>query len=245
MSDPWIRVHANLAQRPVIWRLADHLGISKHEAMGLLAEFWGNVSQHAKNGQISHLADSHLEAWADWRGERGLFADFIRSQHVDADGRVKEWDEYHGKLELRRESDRKRKEIQRKSAGSPVDVTRTVRTTIRDETKPTTKEDPSASQSDKQTWLTPVCDQWERANGAGSFGTIAGQAAKALAPLRKAGQEPTIIAQHLHVYLALNKPPFWSITKFAQTFHQWEPKDMVEENGGLTQFGLRMMEGGQ
>ncbi len=144
MAEPWIRVHANLAGKPIVWRACEALGVKPHEAMGLLIQFWGAVSQHVVHGKVSALPDAQIEAWAGWRGKRGRFAAFIREKHLDADGRVKEWDEYAGPLENRREYDRerKRKERERKSRkrpgdsppDSPTEVTGTSTPTIRDET---------------------------------------------------------------------------------------------------------------
>lgn len=131
MSEPWIRVHANLAGKPVVWRAVEALAVTPHEAIGLLVQFWGSVSQHAQNGEVASLPDAQLEVWAGWRGKHGKFAAFIRSTHLDPDGRVNEWDEYAGALENRRAKERIRKanERERKSreihADSPQDVTRT------------------------------------------------------------------------------------------------------------------------
>lgn len=114
MAEPWIRVHANLAARPVIRRAVVALGVEKHKAMGLLVQFWGAVSQHTVNGDIRDVPDSDIEEWAGWKGKRGKFAVFVRSQHADAGGRVNEWDEYAGSLELRRAKDRLRQEERRR-----------------------------------------------------------------------------------------------------------------------------------
>ncbi len=144
MAEPWIRVHANLAGKPIVWRAVEALHVSQHEAMGLLVQFWGAVSQHATHGNVSDIADAQLEAWAGWTKKRGRFAAFVREKHVAPDGRLREWEEYAGALEDRREYDRerKRKERERKSRkrhgdnqpDSPPEVTGTSTPTIRDET---------------------------------------------------------------------------------------------------------------
>lgn len=130
MTEPWIRVHANLADKPVVWRAVEALGVPAPEAIGLLVSFWGAVSQHAANGNIAALPDSQIEAWARWTRKRGKFAAFIRAQHSDADGRVNEWDEYAGHLEERRRQSRDRK---RKSRDSHSDGRVTSSPTIRND----------------------------------------------------------------------------------------------------------------
>lgn len=139
MGEPWIRVHANLHNKPVVFRAVEALGVSRAEAVGLLVSFWGAASQHAPNGSVGDYPDAQLEAWAGWERKRGKFAAFIRAQHLDADGRVNEWDEYAGVLEEQRRQSRDRK---RKSRGSHSDngvtsrgSSQTSSPTIRDETK--------------------------------------------------------------------------------------------------------------
>ncbi len=152
MAEPWIRVHATLIDKPVVDRAVDVLGIDEHAAVGLLVTFWGAVSQHVIGGHVGERTDRQLETWARWKGKRGRFAAFIREQHLDAEGRVNEWDEYAGALEVRRakERDRKAKERERRHgskgdavtrtsrghpADTPRDVTRSVRPARANETK--------------------------------------------------------------------------------------------------------------
>lgn len=138
MAEPWIRVHANLAGKPIVWRAVEALHVSSHEAIGLLVQFWGAVSQHAKNGEVSPLPDAQIETWAGWRGKRGRFAAFIRAAHLDTDGRVNEWDDYAGALENRRAKERDRLRNKRHGVAQPnADSTQDVATRApeRNETK--------------------------------------------------------------------------------------------------------------
>jgi hypothetical protein len=110
MAEPWIRVHANIADKRVILRAVAQLGLETNEAIGLLVRFWGAMSRLGNDGDVNTLADHEIESWAGWnkRGKRGQFAAFIRKSHTDEDGRVKEWDVYAGALEDRRAKDRDR-----------------------------------------------------------------------------------------------------------------------------------------
>lgn len=98
--------------------------------------------------------------------------------------------------------------------------------------------DTPPSKPSRETWLTPVHDAWEAKNGAGTFDLIARQAAGVLAPLRAAGHDSPTIAQYLSAYLEQNEPQYASITRFAQTFEQWKPRQLVDENGLLNEHGL-------
>ena len=83
MAEAWIRVVKGLSKRPVVMRLAALVKGNRHEAMGLLVEFWSNVSDHARNGFIRDYEDHYLETWADWKGKRGVFARWVREHHMD------------------------------------------------------------------------------------------------------------------------------------------------------------------
>lgn len=117
MAEPWIRVHANLADKPLIGRAVEQLRISDNEAIGLVVRFWGWMSQHGRNGTVAGLSDHQIEKAAGWRGKRGRFAGFVKEFHTDHEGRVKEWDDYAGQLEARREKDRERQKLRRMSRG--------------------------------------------------------------------------------------------------------------------------------
>ncbi len=108
MAEPWIRVHAGLIDKPVIDRLSTALDVSEHEAIGLLVTFWGAVSKNVVGGRLDGVSDRQIEGWVRWHGQRGAFAAWVRTHHLDADGRVNEWDEYAGALESRREKERER-----------------------------------------------------------------------------------------------------------------------------------------
>lgn len=139
-------MHANIADKPVVWRLASALKLSHAKAIGHLAMFWGKVSQHGSHGHVGDLPDAQLESWAGWDGKRGAFAAWLRANHL-TDGVVNEYDEYSGALEAHRARTRERvkkwrTERERNAHGND-DVTRTVTVTeasrndvtIRDDTR--------------------------------------------------------------------------------------------------------------
>jgi hypothetical protein len=109
---PWIRVHGGLYDKSVVDRLCRAVGVKEHEAIGVLVTFWSGVSSHGSNGSVSTVSDEQVEKWAKWpahRGQRrGAFAAWVRAEHQDAEGRVPEWDEYAGALELRRAKEAQR-----------------------------------------------------------------------------------------------------------------------------------------
>lgn len=92
------------------------------------------------------------------------------------------------------------------------------------------------------TWLGPSKKVWEARYGVGTFPY--GQASRALRPLLD-GADAYQIAEHLEVYLERTPARFVSITRFAQTFSQWNPKQLsllVDEDGALTAEGLMALD---
>jgi len=133
-----------LRQKSITFRAMDALGLKRAAAIGHLVMFWSAVSQCGTNGLVADCSDAQLEEWGGWEGTRGRFAKFIRDSHLDESGRVREWDDYAGTLETRREKDRQRQRDKRErertdvrvtSDGHPRDVTETSAPTIRYDTK--------------------------------------------------------------------------------------------------------------
>jgi hypothetical protein len=120
VSGTWIRVRKNLSRAKVARRLAPLCKGGAQHAAGVLQDFWSSVSDNAKNGFIGDADDRTLEDWANWEGRRGAFAKWVRENHMDADGRVNEWDEYQEELEFVREKARDKKRRQRAQKRSRV-----------------------------------------------------------------------------------------------------------------------------
>lgn len=145
MAEPWIRVHARLVDKPVVARCAESLRIDPYKAMGHLVALWGGVSMNVVGGHVQDVPDSLLERWAGWNGKRGAFANWVREQHLDDEGRINEWDEYAGALEARRAKERQRlhdkRELLRNSTHDVAQQSRNRRKVlqparaVRDETK--------------------------------------------------------------------------------------------------------------
>lgn len=122
----WIRVSANLSRRKVTWRLTESClaqfpvpagaprSLMQKAAMGFLQELWGNIAEHTIDGVIAHLPDAQLEQWAGWDGEAGVFAKWLRESHIDAEtGCVREWNDFAGALQSKRQNDAQRQREKR------------------------------------------------------------------------------------------------------------------------------------
>lgn len=113
MAENWIRVVAHLSSAKVAQRLAPLCKGGAQHAAGVLQDFWSSAKDHSRNGYIRDMLDETLEDWARWKGKRGAFAQWVREHHMDADGRINDWDDFMGELELRREKARLKKARQR------------------------------------------------------------------------------------------------------------------------------------
>ncbi|MBK7907551.1 MAG: hypothetical protein IPJ78_13455 [Gemmatimonadetes bacterium] len=220
----WIRVNVGVPDEPKVIGLADTLTIEPELALGHVIATWCRIGEHAPDGDLSAISDLVLERWAGWRGERGRYAAAFREAFVQ-EGRMPGWDRLQGKLIELAKKDRARKEgasaeNPRNIPGSSVvtvqdvtgqDVTERARTATATTTTTTTAptrqpresrhrvvagQEPAPSRA---TWLTEPCAAWESTYGPGTFPM--GQAARQLAPLRKAGFSSTEIAVRLAWYL--------------------------------------------
>lgn len=142
----WIRVSANLSRRKVTWRLTESClamfpvpagaprSLMQKAAMGFLQELWGNIAEHTIDGVIAHLPDAQLEQWAGWDGEPGVFAKWLRASHIDADtGCVREWNDFAGALQSKRQNDAQRQRDKRerdKAARSALEAGRVQQTEL-------------------------------------------------------------------------------------------------------------------
>lgn len=96
----WIRVECTIGDWPMIGALADALGVSIAEAVGLHALVWAKLPEHARDGYLSAIPDATLERWVSWTGKRGAFAEAFHNEccHVDGNevGFALDWERVNG-----------------------------------------------------------------------------------------------------------------------------------------------------
>ena len=245
MRVPWIRVHGALFDKPVVTRLVAATHISEHEAVGVLVTFWSGVAAHANNGTIAQYPDAQLEKWARWPSrKRGLFAKWVRAEHQDAEGRVPEWDDYAGALEVRREKERQRLADKRKRLRNSTQVVEQQRAVVgatlqparandteRDETVPTEKppsrrraKKPRESAGEQPSWVALLYDVWDTKVGSISHGRLG----KVLGPVvARHGVEAVVAA--IHVYASPDEGPrgIRKVEYFAEEFVKYH--DIAQE----------------
>jgi DnaD/phage-associated family protein len=123
--------HQTMPKHRKTIKLAKLLGISRREAIGLMCDLWTWAIDNAdKYGGLHDMGADDIATALDWPFDK---ADFLLSalkdsEYVDQEGSrliIHDWYDYCGKLNDKRETDRKRKaESSRKSDGIPTEIQR-------------------------------------------------------------------------------------------------------------------------
>jgi hypothetical protein len=110
------RVFVQVEEGLLTSRLVDRaraIGLDTDQAIGKLVRLWLATLKLQTGGVIGDRSDAWMEEVVGWRGEPGVFAGFVREHHLDASGRIRDWMDTYGKLELIRKVNRERKGKQR------------------------------------------------------------------------------------------------------------------------------------
>ena len=195
----WIRVDTSIADDPAVARIAETLNVRRPEAVGLVVGVLAKMAAHAKDGALSNVPDSLLEAWAGWTRRPGRFAPAFRGELCDDAGVVRAWDRLNGgpiaEVEADAERKRKARDAERKrkalsvgqSDGRPSDRRElspaTDATDVTDEQPKAKAKDSAGARAPRplkarESWLTPLCKVHEKIYGVGSFAPLAGRFAK-------------------------------------------------------------------
>lgn len=109
----WIRISIGIGDDPRVHVLADELGVTVPECVGLLVLLLTKLPEHAQSGDLSTVPDSLLERWAWWAGQRGNFAPFFRRTFLSSEGVWTAWDKHNGLALSKAERDRERLRLHR------------------------------------------------------------------------------------------------------------------------------------
>lgn len=94
----WFRVDVGIGDHELVGAIVEGLEVSVREAVGLYVLTLAGFAEYQADGVVKSVTNTTLEEWAKWRGVKGRFATFFRSQCVesrqdqrDAPGVVKGW----------------------------------------------------------------------------------------------------------------------------------------------------------
>lgn len=106
----WIRIATGIMDDPSIGALADDIGCDEVTTVGHVIGVLSQLPVHAREGDLSQVADRTIEAWARWTKKRGRFAAAFRARLCADTGVIRAWEKHNGGAI--READRKRTRAQ-------------------------------------------------------------------------------------------------------------------------------------
>ena len=119
----WIRVDVALCRHPKVMRFGKLMGVSRHEALGMLLDLWTWATDYTENGDLTRYESDELMQLLGINQNAALIKTdlleaLVTSGFVDREGDnllLHDWDMYQGQLEAQRKAnrDRQRKYRQR------------------------------------------------------------------------------------------------------------------------------------
>ena len=116
----WIRVDTTLVRHPKVARLAQALGMGRHEAVGVLIDLWTWSVDYTEGGDLSRITGDDLMAALGVSQEAlipvNLIEALVGSGFVDRDDErlvLHDWDVHQGQLLAQREANRERQRRRR------------------------------------------------------------------------------------------------------------------------------------
>ena len=127
----WIRVDTTLIRHPKVARVAKAMGVSRHEAVGILIDLWTWSVDYAEGGDLSRISSDDLMAALGVTQDTALIKfDLIESLvmagFIDREGErivLHDWDIHQGQLLAQRDANRERQRRHRRKRDSNGDVT--------------------------------------------------------------------------------------------------------------------------
>jgi hypothetical protein len=119
----WVAIDVDIADDPLVHRLAASLRLRVAEVVGLLTLTFARMAKHAPAGNVASVPDSLIETWAAWEGKRGTFAPHFRAELCDETGTVRAWEHYNGRNIRRAKAASERVRKWREERAQNADVT--------------------------------------------------------------------------------------------------------------------------
>lgn len=108
MGLPWIQVAKEFPKSPEAIALGHALGVGRHAAVGMAAEFWAWAADHAPDGRVDGaLATLVVDEAVGWRGPKSFAEAMTESGLMEKDERglrIVGWDRYADALRRAAES---------------------------------------------------------------------------------------------------------------------------------------------
>ena len=205
MAGDWIKVEVATSYKPEVLRIAELLGVSRRECMGILVDFWAWLDANAHSESVRNLSRKSLDDVLHCPGLAATLeaVGWVEWDDKTASARITNYDRHNGNSAKRRAYDQKRQSEKRRNlSASNADKKRTREEKRREEITTTSKaktDTKAVAASPLPGWLDkPTWDRFLEARSAmKARATPHAQALllRDLAKLREAGQDPTAVLE--------------------------------------------------
>jgi hypothetical protein len=124
MAGDWIKLEHATLDKPEVLRMAELLGVSRREMLGLLLDFFVWLDRNSSHGHVTHMSRMCLDSVLHVSGFSAVLCDVGWAEMDDATGTltIKNWDRHNGNPAKTRAlaKDRKAEERSRKSHADTV-----------------------------------------------------------------------------------------------------------------------------
>ena len=126
MAGDWIKFEHATLDKPEVLRMAEMLGISRREMLGLLLDFFCWLDKNSRHGCVTHMSRMSLDSVTHTSGFSACLVDVGWAEIDDATGvlTIKNWDRHNGNTAKTRALGRDRKVTQRSRTQRDEIVTR-------------------------------------------------------------------------------------------------------------------------
>lgn len=106
----WFRVDSDVPRHPAVHALADTLGVSLRDVLGLLTMLWGSVAEHAEDGNLGSVSATCIARWTAFDGNPDVLVAALKSTGwIDANMALIGWAKRHKSMVDARKRKRKQR----------------------------------------------------------------------------------------------------------------------------------------
>lgn len=117
MAGDWIKVEHSTPDKPEVLRIAELLGISRRECLGLLVDFWRWIDANARADVVPNLSRQCLDSVLNCPGFSAAYeaVGWIEWDDKNASARIVNFDNHHSQSAKTRAYEQKKKKRQREN----------------------------------------------------------------------------------------------------------------------------------
>jgi hypothetical protein len=126
VAGDWIKVEIATAQKPEVLHMAELLGVSRRECMGILVDFWAWLDANARHESVPNLSRRSLDSVLNCPGIAAALevVGWVKWDDAGTTARIANFEHHNGQSAKARAYDQKRKRNERDTASEicPVET---------------------------------------------------------------------------------------------------------------------------